>query len=255
VTAAQAGKTTVENNHLSQQQQQSRSEELIACGSDTSCKANVREKYAKEFDKVQEQINNCSSADQCVALAKEMKQWKSDNTVRLDELSSKARNGGADSLTPAEVQEWANLRGAQSNFDGSINTLIYRAQILGGSEETTTELTNIFGHAAIENAAGIAGGISKAGKGSSLPTPTKTTAENGLDYQSNPKHTPGQQGYSPKAGTEPKDSINLFSNSIEYGKNDMQLMLMAMFINLQIQMMEHGIGLVVQGINCTNPEK
>jgi filamentous hemagglutinin len=68
VTAAQAGKTTVENNHLSQQQQQSRSEELIACGSDTSCKANVREKYAKEFDKVQEQINNCSSADQCVPL-------------------------------------------------------------------------------------------------------------------------------------------------------------------------------------------
>ena len=217
-SGAQAGKVTVENNHLSQEQQQNRSEELTACGGDASCKANVREKYAKEFDNVQEQINNCSSAEQCVALAKELKQWKADNTARLDELSSKARNNGVDSLTPAEVQEWANLRGAQSNFDGSINTLIYRAQTLGGSEETTTELTNIFGHAAIANAAGAAGGISKAGKGSSLPTSTKTTAENGLDYQSNPKHTPGQQGYSPKAGTEPKNSINLFGNSIEYGK-------------------------------------
>ena len=165
VAAAQAGKTTVENNHLSQQQQQSRSEELTACGGDASCKVNARDKYAKEFDKVQEQINNCSSADQCVALAKEMKQWKADNTARLDELSSKARNNGVDSLTPAEVQEWANLRGAQSNFDGSINTLIYRAQMLGGSEETTTELTNIFGHAAIANAAVAAGGISKGGKG------------------------------------------------------------------------------------------
>ncbi|EMH4162606.1 hypothetical protein RJ498_001860 [Pluralibacter gergoviae] len=162
--AAGAGRNAVENNHLSQQQQQSRSEELTACGGDASCKANVREKYAKEFDKVQEQINNCSSADQCVALAKEMKQWKADNTARLDELSSKARNEGVDSLTPAEVQELANLRGAQSNFDGSINTLIYRAQTLGGSEETTTELTNIFGHAAIANAAGVAGGSSKAGK-------------------------------------------------------------------------------------------
>ena len=72
--AAGAGRNAVENNHLSQQQQQSRSEELTACGGDASCKANVREKYAKEFDKVQEQINNCSSADQCVVLAKEMKQ-------------------------------------------------------------------------------------------------------------------------------------------------------------------------------------
>lgn len=56
------------------------------------------------------------------------------------------------------------------------------------------------------------------GKGSPLPTASKTPASNGLDYQSNPKHTPGQQGYSPKAGTEPKDSIILFGNSIEAGK-------------------------------------
>lgn len=55
-------------------------------------------------------------------------------------------------------------------------------------------------------------------KGSSLPTANKTTASNGLSYQSNPKHTSGQHGYSPKAGTEPKDSIALFGDSIEAGK-------------------------------------
>lgn len=60
--------------------------------------------------------------------------------------------------------------------------------------------------------------IGKGGKGSPLPTTNSTTAANGLNYQSNPKHTPGQQGYSLKAGTEPKNSISLFGSSIEDGK-------------------------------------
>ena len=162
-------RVVVENNHLSPAQQKSRSEELTACGSDSSCKASVREHYAKEYDKVQAQINTCSTAAECVAVAKEMKQWQTESSARSDELAAKARNEGMDSLTPAEKQKWVNLRGAQSNFDGSINTLIYRAQMFGGSEETTTELANIFGHAAIANAAGAAAGISKAGKGSALP--------------------------------------------------------------------------------------
>ena len=169
VAAAQAGRNAVEYNHLSPAQQKSRSEELTACGSDSSCKASVREHYAKEYDKVQAQINTCSTAAECVAVAKEMKQWQAESSARSDELAAKARNEGMDSLTPAEKQEWVNLRGAQSNFDGSINTLIYRAQMFGGSEETTTELVNIFGHAAIANAAGAATGISKATGGKYTP--------------------------------------------------------------------------------------
>ncbi|BBQ83570.1 hypothetical protein WP3W18E02_20990 [Klebsiella sp. WP3-W18-ESBL-02] len=155
-------RVVVENNHLSQPQQQSRSEEIVACGSDSSCKTDVRKNYAKEYDIVQEKIKNCSSAADCVAVAKEMKEWKAESSARSDELAAKARNEGIDSLTQAEKLEWANLRGAQSNFDGSINTLIYRAQMFGGSEETSAELVNIFGHAAIANAAGAAAGISKA---------------------------------------------------------------------------------------------
>ena len=59
------------------------------------------------------------------------------------------------------------------------------------------------------------GGVSKS-KGSPLPTPA--TAKNGLNYQSNPKHTPGQPGYSFKAGTEPKNSMDLFGSSVVSGK-------------------------------------
>lgn len=57
------------------------------------------------------------------------------------------------------------------------------------------------------------GGIAK-GKGSALPVPAPTKASNGLVYLSNPKHTLGQQGNRPNAGIEPKDSINLFAQSI-----------------------------------------
>lgn len=104
-----------------------------------------------------------------MAVAKEMKQWLAESSARSDALAAKARNDGIDSLTPAKKQEWVNLRGAQSNFDGSINTLLYRAEMFGGSEETTTELVNVFGHAAIANAAGAAAGISKATGGKYTP--------------------------------------------------------------------------------------
>ncbi|EJA8226277.1 hypothetical protein MUZ84_004911 [Salmonella enterica] len=61
------------------------------------------------------------------------------------------------------------------------------------------------------------GGIGK-GKGSAIPVPVPTKASNGLVYQSNGKHTPGQLGYNRHAGTEPKNSIQLFGSSIENGK-------------------------------------
>ncbi|EJM04483.1 hemagluttinin repeat protein, partial [Pseudomonas sp. GM102] len=52
-------------------------------------------------------------------------------------------------------------------------------------------------------------------KGSSIPHRDPTTASNGLTYKSNPKHTPGEMGFSPKAGVEPKNSIELFGSSVE----------------------------------------
>lgn len=49
---------------------------------------------------------------------------------------------------------------------------------------------------------------------SNIPVKEKTTASNGLDYQSNPKHTPGQPGNRPNAGIEPGNSLELFEESI-----------------------------------------
>ena len=50
--------------------------------------------------------------------------------------------------------------------------------------------------------------------GSGIPVKEQTTATNGLQYKSNPKHTPGQPGKRANAGIEPKNSLDLFKNSI-----------------------------------------
>ncbi|HEJ9031773.1 TPA: hemagglutinin repeat-containing protein [Serratia marcescens] len=217
VTGGQAGKTAVENNHLNQPQQQSRSEELAACNGNSGCRADVRQKYAAEYDHVQAEIANCTSPEHCISLAKELKGWLGDYSARMTELETKARNEGIGSLTKAETQEWVNLRGAMSNIDASRDLLVHRAQILGGSEETSKEIASILGQTGIASAAGVAAGVGKGNsgnKGSAIPAPEPITATNGLVYKSNPKHTLGQQGNRPNAGIEPKDSVKLFEQSI-----------------------------------------
>ncbi|MCK4125798.1 MULTISPECIES: hypothetical protein [Ralstonia solanacearum species complex] len=44
-----------------------------------------------------------------------------------------------------------------------------------------------------------------------MPIPEKVTADNGLQVESNPKHTPGMSGNNPRAGTEPRNSLELFN--------------------------------------------
>lgn len=51
------------------------------------------------------------------------------------------------------------------------------------------------------------------------PVGEKTRASNGLDYESNPKHTPGQQGSRRNAGTEPRNSLKLFEQSVPTSTN------------------------------------
>ena len=55
-----------------------------------------------------------------------------------------------------------------------------------------------------------------------VPVPKRTTASNGLDYESNTKHTPGQPGNRPDAGIEPKNSLDLFGESTPSTKNPKQ---------------------------------
>lgn len=59
------------------------------------------------------------------------------------------------------------------------------------------------------------------GGGSAVPVPEPKMAKNGLMYQSNPKHTPGVNGTNPMAGIEPRNSFNLFEDSVSITlKND-----------------------------------
>ncbi|MEE9929083.1 hemagglutinin repeat-containing protein [Microvirgula aerodenitrificans] len=56
------------------------------------------------------------------------------------------------------------------------------------------------------------------GKNNAIPYPEITAASNGLGYKSNPKHTPGQIGFGRHAGTEPKNSLDLFASSVQGGE-------------------------------------
>jgi filamentous hemagglutinin len=47
-----------------------------------------------------------------------------------------------------------------------------------------------------------------------LPIPKPTVGSNGISIESNGKHTPGMPGYNPSAGTEPRNSLEIFDHSI-----------------------------------------
>ena len=52
-----------------------------------------------------------------------------------------------------------------------------------------------------------------------LPIKEPTVGTNGIPIESNGKHTPGLPGYNPSAGTEPRNSLDLFNQSIASPKD------------------------------------
>ena len=98
-------------------------------------------------------------------------------------------------------------------------------QSLGASASTLEQFANSLAKIAPELVVGVgsSGRITlkqsatsgnNQGKSSPLPVPEGVVASNGLSYKSNQKHTPGMMGYSPRAGTEPRNSLELFENSV-----------------------------------------
>ena len=69
-----------------------------------------------------------------------------------------------------------------------------------------------------KNGSDTSAGLNKGEKGTRIPVKDRVTAENGLDYQSNPKHTLGQVGNRPNAGIESQNSLDLFNKSVESSK-------------------------------------
>ncbi|EJD6540967.1 VENN motif pre-toxin domain-containing protein, partial [Providencia rettgeri] len=197
--AAEAGKTTVENNHLSPEKNKARSEEFAKCNGDDSCRAGVRDTYRKEYDKVQEQINNCSSPDQCVAVAKELKEWQKIYSSRVTELQEKANKDGINSLTELEKKEWAEIRSTLPNLEGSRNLAIYRAELLGGSEETTKERDLAMA------AAGIGAGIGSGKGNNNTSKEPQTSQPNQQQYKNvSPSTLIGRQDNTEMSGSQVK---------------------------------------------------
>ncbi|MER2373229.1 hemolysin BL-binding protein [Photorhabdus laumondii] len=211
----------VDNNHLSVEKNQSRSEELVNCQGDTSCRSAVRDKYRQEYDKVQERITTCSGADQCVAVAKELRALQGDYSARMSEIQEKARMQGLDSLTPAEVREWADLRGAMSNIDASRNLVLHRAQVTGGSEETTQEIVKIMGQTGIAASAGVAGGISKAGaKGGGDVGKDKQSYQPNLGAVGNMKEFLTQPGFGTQIKNSTQKTSQIYQGQSVYKANN-----------------------------------
>jgi filamentous hemagglutinin len=55
-----------------------------------------------------------------------------------------------------------------------------------------------------------------------LPIPEQTFGSNGLPISSNSKHTPGAEGWNRGAGTEPRNSLDLFNSSVSGGDGKTQ---------------------------------
>ncbi|RPD83085.1 hypothetical protein EGK75_13540 [Neisseria weixii] len=69
-----------------------------------------------------------------------------------------------------------------------------------------------------DNVSASVGNRNESGKptGSSIPVPEPVKVkfgDNEVTYKSNSKHTPGKAGWNPKAGKEPKNSLELFKES------------------------------------------
>ncbi|NML30422.1 hypothetical protein [Paraburkholderia antibiotica] len=60
--------------------------------------------------------------------------------------------------------------------------------------------------------------LANSGRDDRLPIPEQVTADNGLEVKSNSKHTPGMDGNRSNAGTEPRNSLDLFNSSVPGGE-------------------------------------
>ncbi|AIR67779.1 VENN motif pre-toxin domain-containing protein [Dickeya fangzhongdai] len=166
-SAANTARNEVENNLLSAKRSQERYEKLAACNGDKDCVAEVRREFGPESDEQRQRVETCSSAADCYTVEQGLKSMRAEYSQQEAALAEKARTQGVGSLSEAEQKEWIAARSALTELDSQINLSLHRAQTMGGSAEVSAEITNVMGHAAIASAAGVAGGISKAGKNGS----------------------------------------------------------------------------------------
>ncbi|CNJ54353.1 adhesin/hemagglutinin [Yersinia mollaretii] len=204
VAGAQAGKNAVENNFLSVTQLDNFAQKAKTCEG-AACQQVIQDMVDTNLKQQKEMLALCSSqpaecADKYGYL---VDQW--------DVFDQVIKQMDADGNLPNEFKNYLSaVYSSGMEAEGTVANLGWQQKFeaLGLDKDTAAAM-----------AAAVPALIATKGpKGSSLPTPNSALAANGLNYQSNPKHTPGQQGYSFKAGTEPKNSMDLFGSSVISGK-------------------------------------
>lgn len=198
----------VENNYLSSKQIDAWSAEMKACQARGGDCSGIIKKYEELSTAQQHQlINDCATSPATC-------QQKYGNVLADSMAVKQAIDRAMGEDIPIKMvydltATWAH----QMDADGIIasNQVSERIMAKYGLDQAQADII-----------AGVAlsalGGVSKAGKGSALPTPNATIASNGLVYKSNPKHTAGQLGNRPNEGIEPQDSLKLFESSVSSSK-------------------------------------
>ncbi|HHA1669483.1 TPA: hemagglutinin repeat-containing protein [Enterobacter roggenkampii] len=204
VAGGQAGKNAVENNFLSVTQLDNFAQKARMCEG-AACQQLIQDMVDTNLKQQKEMLEFCSSQpDQCGnKYGYLVEQW--------DVFDKAIKQLDADGKLPNEFKNYLSaVYSSSMEAEGTVANLGWQQKFeaLGLDKDTAAAM-----------AATVPAMIAAKGpKGSPLPTPNSTPAANGLNYQSNPKHTPGQPGYSFKAGTEPKNSMDLFGSAVVSGK-------------------------------------
>jgi filamentous hemagglutinin len=222
VSGAQAGKTTVENNNLA----------LIArgCAALSPC----RNKVAEQLLEIGAKAGIVGLAGAAIKdVADKMTSDELDHLITLEMMGNDVITGKyLSSLQDKYAPSHTGNNDGQVNI-GPNNTGNNDSQANTGPNDTGNNQVSGQGATNTGNTEGapdtggnttvtpIPDGPNKddlaylaEGRDNRLPIPEATVASNGLKVESNSKHTPGAQGFRPNAGTEPRNSLDLFEHSI-----------------------------------------
>ncbi|UYA60673.1 Putative large exoprotein involved in heme utilization or adhesion of ShlA/HecA/FhaA family [Pectobacterium sp. F1-1] len=221
VSGHDAGKNAVDNNYLTVRQIDDWVAEVKSCQAKGGDCGPIMKKYQQLSIVQQEQlVNDCANdPDSC--------QTKYGSVLANSMAVKEALNRAMGEDIPwAMSYDLSAIWAQQIDVDGVVASNHVSEVIMArwGLNREQADIVASIAASAIGGVGKASGGKGskantvKGSSGSALPTATPSTAQNGLSYKSNPKHTAGQQGYSFKAGTEPRNSLDLFGSSIESGK-------------------------------------
>ncbi|MBR8059786.1 hemagglutinin repeat-containing protein, partial [Burkholderia dolosa] len=140
-------------------------------------------------------------------------QWNHTDTDTLEAASGQGTFRKKTTALDLVLQGIANGLNAISGFGGGKPPAASPGLVLAGEAGAAGQVAKpgVAGYAP-DNAT-----LADSGRDNRLPIPEQVTADNGLEVKSNPKHTPGLDGNRSNAGTEPRNSLDLFNSSIPGG--------------------------------------